>query len=164
MLGFDFCSSGMSCEARRGGVSGGRNGQLLQTEMVRHGYSGGESARLERAGRVQAFIFYEDVGILTAGEHRSESFAERNRIGLGKNGVVAPHGGRAPSEAGGRKAALDRGEIVARVENASIFGANRLRPVRGIVLGAAGTFEVRQTRHGRQINICARECGLVLWL
>ena len=112
--------------------------------MASHGDAGGEAACFERSGGIEAFVLDVDVGIFAAEQHGSEAFAERDGIGVGKDGVIAPHGGRASGEARGREGALDRGEIVARVEDAGIFGTDRLRTVGGIVFAAAGAFEVSQ--------------------
>ena len=68
-----------------------------------------------------------DVRIFAAGQHGREAFAERDGIGVGKDGVVAPHGGRASGEARRGERALDRGQIVAGVEDAAIFRADGLR-------------------------------------
>src|SRR5271154_1636524 len=95
--------------------------------MASQGYGGAEAAGFEGAGGVEAFIFDEDVGILAAGEHGSKTFAERDGIGFGEDGVVAPHGGSASGEVGGGKISLDGREIVAGVENALVVGADGLR-------------------------------------
>ena len=91
-VSFDCCGGGIGGEAPRS-VSGGGDGELLQTEVAGHGDGGGESASFEGAGGIQSFIFDKDVGIFAAAQHGSKAFAERYRRGLGKNGVVAPHGG-----------------------------------------------------------------------
>ena len=117
---------------------------FFRSEVTRHGHGGGEAAGFEGAGGVEAFVLDVDVGIFAAGQHGGEAFAERDGIGVGKDGVVAPHGGRASGEMRGREGALDVGEIVAGVEDSGVFGADGLRAVGGIVLTAAGAFEVRQ--------------------
>ena len=118
--------------------------------MAGHGDGGGESASFEGAGGIQAFIFDEDVGIFAAGQHGSKTFAERDGRGFGKDGVVTPHGGSERQQRCGRETLLDVGEIVAGVEDAAIFGANSLRTVGGIMLAAAGAFEVSEARHGKE--------------
>src|SRR6202034_4862586 len=85
-----------------------------------------------------------DVGILAAGEHGSKAFAEGDGVRIGKNGVVAPHGGGASGEAGGGESPLDVGEIVTGVEDTGVFGTNGLGTVRRVVLAAAGAFKMSQ--------------------
>ena len=91
-----------------GGVSGGGDGEFFQSEMARHGDGGGESASFEGAGGIEAFVFDEDVGIFAAGQHGSEAFAERDRRGFGKDGIVAPHGGSERQQRCRRERFLDR--------------------------------------------------------
>ena len=125
-------------------IAGGRDGQLLETKVARHGDSGRQAARFERTGGIEAFVLDVDVGILAAGKHRSETFAERDGIGFGEDGVVTPHGRGPQGEAGRRERALDGGEIVTSVEDAGVLGTDGLWAVSGIVLAAAGAFEMRQ--------------------
>ena len=136
-------SGGISREGS-GGISRGRNRELLQSEVSSHGDASRKAARLERSRRIQPLVFDVNVGIFAAGKHGREAFAQRNRIGLGQNGVIAPHGGRSPSEARGRKRPLNRGEVVTRVENAAVFRTNCLGPVGGIMFAAASAFQVSQ--------------------
>src|SRR5579863_3180446 len=125
--------------------------------MARHGDGGGESSSFERSGRIEAFVLDVDVGILPAGEHGSEALAEGDGVCIGKNGVVAPHGRGASGETGGGKSTLDRGQIVPCVEDAGVFGTNRLRTICRIVLTAASAFEMSQ--HADASLPSAREAG-----
>ena len=60
--------------------------------------------------------------------------------------------GASGSSDAGEKVFLMRGEIVAGVEDAAIFGANGLRTVGGIMLAATGAFEVSEARHGESLS------------
>ena len=82
--------------------------------------------------------------IFAASQHGSKTFAQRDGISLGKDGMVAPHGGSERQRRGRRKRFPDGDEIVASVEDAAVVGANGLRTVGGIVLAATGAFEMRQ--------------------
>ena len=136
-VGFEAGGGGVGGEGS-GGVSGGGDGEFFQAEVARHGNAGGQAAGFERAGGVEAFVLDEDAGKLAAGEHGSETFAERDGIGFGKDGVVAPHGGGASGEVRGGKISLDRGEIVAGIENASVFGTDGLGTSGGDNVGRSG--------------------------
>ena len=59
-VGFDIRGGGVGGESA-GGVSGRGDGQLFQSEMAGHGDGGGKSASFERASRIQAFVFDEDI-------------------------------------------------------------------------------------------------------
>ena len=129
--------------------------------MAGHGDAGAEAARFERAGGVESFVFDIDVGEFAAGEHGREAFAERDGIGVGENGIIAPHGGSASGEARRREASLDGGEIVARVEDAGIFRADGLGAVCGIMFAAAGAFEVSQHANA---EFSIRRPALAFWV
>jgi len=87
-------------ETGRGGVggqgasriSGGRGSQLFQTVRLGHGHGGGQTARFERAGRIQAFVFDVDAGKFPAEQHGCEPLAQRYRPGIWQRFGVAPHG------------------------------------------------------------------------
>ena len=150
-VGFDGGGRGIRGKGARG-VSCGWDGQLLQPEMTSHGHRGRESARFERAGRIQAFVFDKDVGIFPAAQHGSKSLAQRNRRCFRQDGVVAPHGRSQRQQRGRRKTSLNAGQIVAGVQDAAIFRANRLRPVGGIMLATARAFQVSEARHAESLS------------
>src|SRR5207302_5149658 len=102
------------------------------------------SSGLEGSGGVEAFVFDEHIGILAAGEHRREAFPKRDWIGFGQNRVITPHGGRASGQARGRESALDGSQIVARVENSTVFGTDCLRAVGGKVFSTASALKMSE--------------------
>src|SRR5208337_4433229 len=71
--------------------------------------------------------------------------------------VIAPHGRSASGKARRRERALDRVEVVARIENAGVFRTDRLRAIGGIVLAAARAFEVGQ--HGK-LSLAERQLSV----
>ena len=72
---FDSGGGGVSGERSRGVARRGDR-EFLRAEVTRHGHAGGEAARLERSGGVEAFVLDIDVGIFAAEQHGREAFAE----------------------------------------------------------------------------------------
>ena len=144
-MSFQPCSGGVGGESTCG-ISSGRNGEFLQSEVASHSDGGRKSARFKGPGGVQAFILNVDVGKLAAGEHRGKPFSQRDRISRRQNGIVAPHTRGSSRETRRGERAFDLVKVVACVENSCIFEADRLRTVRRIVLAAASAFQMSEHR------------------
>src|ERR1700733_6979760 len=147
----DSGSGGIGSESA-GGISGGWNSKLLQSEMASHGDCRRESASFEGASRIKSLIFDENVWIFAAAQHGSKSFAECDRRGFGKDCIVSPHGRSERQERRGGKTFLYAGKIVACVEDSAILRANRLRTVRREMFAAARAFEVSRARHAESLS------------
>ena len=106
---------------RSSGVACGRRRQLLQSIVARHGERRTHASRLERAGRIQALVLDQQIGIFAAGQHRRKSLAQRHRLGIGKHRGVAPHALGSSVDRLARRVPANRREIVAHVQRAAIF-------------------------------------------
>ncbi len=91
-VSFNACCSRVRCE-RSSGISGRGNGKLTQSVLPRHAHRQRHASRFEGAGGICAFFLYEHSGIALAVQHRRPSFAQRNRLNLGKHGAITPHSG-----------------------------------------------------------------------
>ena len=120
--------------------------------MTGHGDGGSHTTRFETEGGIGAFLFEEDVRIAPAAEHGSPTFTERDRRGVGEDGMVAPHaepgmrGSVGRDLVAGGEAASGR-EVVADVKRTGAMGADVARDVGGGALVAAGAFEMKNLGH-----------------
>ena len=149
---------------RIGGVAGRRHREDLRAEMHRAGHRRGQSARLERVGRVERLVLDEDprqseIGADAGGvDQRRPALAQRDRrlaVEQRHQLAVAPHGRRARPASGSLLPGPGRFEIVAG-EQRRAAGAQVLLDARIVGRRAAwrAAIEVSEVGHGAGAISC----------
>jgi hypothetical protein len=117
---FDPCARAISRKSARR-VPGRWRCQFLQPQLPRHRYRCRHSARLEALGRVERFVFYEELRHTERGTEipgvmqRRPAFAERDDVVFATDGhhfAIAPHVGATGVESLPRQKACDSLQII----------------------------------------------------
>jgi len=149
---------------RRARIAVGRHGQVLQAQLLRHGYGQGQAAGLERAGRQAAFVLDQQGPRArretVEGDQRRHHLAQRDGVFAPPHRqelVIAPETAFAPSR---QPLLVDRppqGRQIVAHQQRPAGGRQAMHAVRLILLAGQRAFEVGD--EGRPVGTRNRHLG-----